>query len=362
MLRAKRSAGRRGLAAAALAAWAGLSGCSLEPEPGVLVLRPGAVIATYPDPASERALATGGLSALAVDGDELYVADQLAGHVLRFAEDRGFVNVLGRKGEGPGELQRPSEVEVGPDGDVWVADPPSGRVTRFEPGGDLVSTRRAPFGGGDFGLVSRGRMVVPSPTEGQLLAVVDAGDGITELAPGPEMPGALASLSPEERLGFMATFLESDPGAGAAYFLVNADDFGLWRLPVPEAGRTIGGARPIPIPGWLDEAMAAERRAQEEGLRKARLQFIPFNDMDLTPSGLWLTTGPVAAAGVSLPTAPGGRVTLVRPGPGDRGGDGRLRGLLHATLRNGRLYAVFATRVRVFALDTVGVRRRPELP
>lgn len=362
MLRAGGCAGRRGLAAAALAAWAGLQGCAQEPDRGVLVLRPGAVIATYPDPASDRALATGSLSALAVDGDELYVADQLAGHVLRFAEDRGFVNVLGRKGEGPGELLRPSEVEVGPDGDVWVADPPSGRVTRFEPGGDLVSTRRAPHGGGDFGLGSGERMLVPSPTEGQLLAVVDPGDGITELAPGPDAPAALASLSPEERLGFMATFLESDPGDGTAYFLVNADDFSLWRLTVPEGAERIAGARPIPIPGWLAEAMAAERRAQEEGLRKARLQFIPFNDMDLTPSGLWLTTGPVAAAGVSLPTSGGGRVVLVRPGPGDGGRDGRLQGLLHATLRDGRLYAVFATRVRVFSLDTVGVRRRPELP
>lgn len=347
------------LAAGALALCGGaVAACADEASTEVLVLRPDSAVATYPDPSSELSLSVGRLSAVAVADGEIYVADQLAGRVYRFAEGTGFLNTLGRKGEGPGELQRPSEVEVGSAGDVWVADPPAGRVTRFRPGGDLVSTRRAPFGSMDFGLLPGDRMIVPSPTEGSLLAVVGPDDGITELAPGRESPGALASLAPEERLGFMATFLESDPGTGEVRFLVNRDDYSLWSLDVDERAGAVASPTSLPVPDWLAEALASERRAQEEGLREARLEFIPFNDMDMTSSGLWLTTGPVAAVGVHLPAGAGERPVLVRPAAEDD----RFQGMLHATLASDRLYAVSATRVRVFALDDVGVRREPELP
>lgn len=332
--------------------------CGDEPSDGVLVLTPDSILATYPEPSSELSLAVGQLSAIAVAGEELYVTDQLVGRVHRFSEETGFLNTLGRKGNGPGELQRPSEVEVGPAGDVWVADPPAGRVTHFRPGGDLVSTRRAPYGGMDFGLLPGERMIVPSPTEGSLLAVVGPEDAITELAPGSDGPGILTSLAPEERFGFMATFLESDAVTGDVRFLVNRDDYSLWSLGIDQRDGAITSPASVSVPDWLEEALASERRAQEEGLREARLEFIPFNDMDITSSGLWLTTGPVAAVGVLLPVDRGKRPVLVRPGPDDE----RFRGLLHATLENDRLYAVYATRVRVFALDTVGVQRDPEIP
>lgn len=359
MLKVASGRRRRALAAGALIFFGGIvTACGGEPSGRVLVLRPDSMVATYPDPSSELSLGVGQLSAVAVADGEIYVADQLGGRVHRFAEGAGFLNTLGRKGEGPGELQRPSEVEVGPGGDVWVADPPAGRVTRFRPGGDLVSTRRAPFGGMDFGLLPGDRMLVPSPTEGSLLAVVGPDDGITELAPGSESPGILASLAPEERMGFMTTFLESDPATGDVRFLVNRDDFSLWSLGVDPGAGTIASPVSVSVPDWLAEALASERRAQEEGLREARLEFIPFNDMDLTSSGLWLTTGPVAAVGVLLPGTAAERPVLVRPAEEDE----RFRGLLHATLEDDRLYAVYATRVRVFSLATVGVRRRPELP
>lgn len=359
MLNALLAGRRRGLAVAASAALVCIgAGCAPEAPGGVLVLRPDSMVATYPDPASELSLAVGQISAVDVAGEEIYVADQIAGRVLRFVEGAGFLNALGRKGEGPGELQRPSEVEVGPRGDVWVADSRAGRVTRFRPGGDLVSTRRAPYGGMDFGLLPGDRMLVPSPTEGKLLAVVGPEDDITELAPGPDSPGALSSLAPEERFGYMATFLESDAATGEVRFLVNRDDYSLWSLRVDEDAGRIATPATVAIPDWLTEPLAAERRAQEEGLREARLEFIPFNDMDFTSSGVWLTTGPVAAVGVSLPVGTGERPVLVRPAEEDD----RFRGLRHATLKDGTLYAVYPTRVRVFSLDTVGVRRRPELP
>lgn len=116
------------------------------------------------------------------------------------------------------------------------------------------------------------------------------------------------------------------------------------------------------MPAWLTGAMEATMKEQRAGLDEAGLQFVPFNDLRRTPSGLWMTTGPIGALGVALPVDGEGRPVVVRPALGADGGDDRFRGLLHARLDARGLYAVYATRVRLFALDTVGVRDRPELP
>lgn len=346
---------------AAVVAAAVAAACGPDAEPGVAVLEPEERVAVYPAPDAGDAPALGRLSSVAVAGDEIYVTDQQAGQVHRFARGGGHLNVLGRQGEGPGELQNPTEVEVGPGGDVWVADPPGGRVTRFRPDGRLVELRRAPYGGSDFGLLPDDRMLVPSPTEGELLAVVGPGDEITELSPGPDGPAALAALTPQQRLGFMGTFLEADPTDGPGYFLVNRLAPSLWSLGVDEAGGTVDDVRRIPMPGWLTDALASRAEEQRQALGEAGLQFVPFNDLQLTPSGLWLTTGPIDVIGVHLPTREGGPAAVVRPSGGADGSDGRFRGMLHAGLGPGGLYAVFPTEVRVFHLDTVAVRRSPDL-
>lgn len=358
MLTDARASGRP-LAAAVLVAAAGTAGCESGTPEGVLVLEPDSVIAAYPSPEAEEPPVLGHLSAIAVADDDIYVADQQAGRVHRFTRDGRYVNALGRQGEGPGELQRPSEVEVGPDGTVWVADPPSGRVTRFRPDGRLHSLRRAPFGATDFGIVPGDRMIVPSPTPDHLLAVVAPGDEITELAPGPGTPSSLAA-TPGDRFGFMGLFLEADPGSGDVYLLLNRDDYGLWRLRADRADGRVAGVQSLEIPAWVAGPTEARREEQREGLDDAGLQYVPFNDLALTSSGVWMTTGPIGALGVGLPTEDGRPPVVVRPSD-EGGGDGRFEGVLHDRLEPDGLYAVFATRVKVFALDTVGVREPPDL-
>lgn len=351
----------RGVTAAALLMCVGLAACDTGPGEGVLVVEPGPVVATYPEPGADDPPAIGFVSALHAAGDEIWVVDQQAARVHRFEADGAHLGAVGREGEGPGELQKPTEVVVGPDGDVWVADPPAGRVTRFRPDGSLAEERRAPFGSTDFGLLPGGRMVVPSPTRDRLLAVVGPENEITELSAGPDSPAALASMSPRERFGFMGTFLETDPESGEVYFLLNRETYGLWRMRVDEEAGTVARPGRIAIPGWLDEALTDTREEQREDLGEAGLQFVPFNDLRLTGRGLWLTTGPLGVVGVRLPVEDGGRPVVVRPSEDDVD-EGRLQGLLHASLRPEGLYAAYPTEVRVFALDTVGVRREPDLP
>lgn len=96
-------------------------------------------------------------TALAVGHDDsLYAIDGKLGRVLRYNHDGALVGVWGAPGSGPGEfgdgcgqpgpeLGRigmrwcgPSDVAVGPDGNVWVLDPFNGRVQRFTPWGAFL--------------------------------------------------------------------------------------------------------------------------------------------------------------------------------------------------------------------------------
>ncbi len=49
---------------------------------------------------------------------------------------------FGRRGEGPGEFLNPFDIEVGPDGVVWILDVVAGRVTRLSPEGSLIALFR----------------------------------------------------------------------------------------------------------------------------------------------------------------------------------------------------------------------------
>lgn len=363
MLSRSPGGGRRRVAAAALLAALTAAACEAERDEGALVLEPGEVVATYPDPGAADAPTLGRIAALAVTDDHMYVTDQMAGRVHRFSLDSGYLNSLGGEGEGPGEFQQPAEVEVGPAGDVWVIDPASARVTRFRPDGTLVSMHPAPRPVTmDFALFPGERFVVPTPSRDELLAIVGPEDEIAELAPGPDAPPALTSLPPRERFGFRAAFLESDATDGTVYLVLNRESWGVWDLRLDEATGAVTRPGDLAVPAWLEEALDAAIREETESLRDTGLSPVPFNDLRLTPSGLWLTTGALDVLGVSLPPGPDGRSVVVRPSRRAGEVDGRFRDVRHASLRPEGFYAAEPTRVRVFALDTVGVRRGPEIP
>ena len=72
----------------------------------------------------------------------IYVVDGQASRVSVFSADGAFERVVARRGDGPGEIDFPRYVRIGPDGTVAVAS--GGEVEAFGPDGERVGTFRPP--------------------------------------------------------------------------------------------------------------------------------------------------------------------------------------------------------------------------
>ncbi|MFQ5746893.1 MAG: hypothetical protein ACE5HF_06695, partial [Gemmatimonadota bacterium] len=62
------------------------------------------------------------------EGD-LYVADPSGHRILRYDAAGRFVSSFGREGSGPGELESPSGVDLGPGDTLWITDSANRRTT-----------------------------------------------------------------------------------------------------------------------------------------------------------------------------------------------------------------------------------------
>jgi hypothetical protein len=82
---------------------------------------------------------------IAEDG-HVYVLDELNRTVQVFDENGLPVRTFGGRGQGPGELERPSSLAWGPEGDLWVVDPGNGRFTVFDREGRLIDGHPSPDG------------------------------------------------------------------------------------------------------------------------------------------------------------------------------------------------------------------------
>jgi hypothetical protein len=81
------------------------------------------------------------LPGLDVDGaGRLLIPEPAAGEARIYGPDGGLQHRLGRRGDGPGELQRPAAAVFGPGGSVYISDTGSPRITRFAPGLELDTT------------------------------------------------------------------------------------------------------------------------------------------------------------------------------------------------------------------------------
>jgi len=79
------------------------------------------------------------VSGLEVDGEgRIYVSDLLAHDIRVFNSDGTFSHAFGRKGEGPGEMDRPYGVLVDPHGRVWVREVGNMRFSLFERDGTFI--------------------------------------------------------------------------------------------------------------------------------------------------------------------------------------------------------------------------------
>lgn len=75
---------------------------------------------------------------VAVLNEEIYVTDTGNERVQVFGKDGTFLRAFGGFGTGTGQLQEPTGIAIGPDGNVYVADSGNGRIVVFSPQGDVV--------------------------------------------------------------------------------------------------------------------------------------------------------------------------------------------------------------------------------
>ena len=77
-----------------------------------------------------------------------YVLDENEARIVRYGPDGRFMGSFGRKGEGPGEFDQPTDLEQLPNGTLVVADWVGMRISFFSPEGDFIrSFRRQKFSG-----------------------------------------------------------------------------------------------------------------------------------------------------------------------------------------------------------------------
>lgn len=78
----------------------------------------------------------GRVTSLAVDGaGRVYVLEGQAQEIRVFDREGVHVRTIGREGGGPGELARGLRIELGPDRNLWVADPQNNRASVFDTAG-----------------------------------------------------------------------------------------------------------------------------------------------------------------------------------------------------------------------------------
>ena len=87
-------------------------------------------------------------------GDQILVADGMSNRVLAFSLDGSFERAVGRRGDGPGEFNRPNSLLAVQDGTILVADA-NPRLTRLSPTLEVLDVYRVdvPLKTGELALV-----------------------------------------------------------------------------------------------------------------------------------------------------------------------------------------------------------------
>jgi DNA-binding beta-propeller fold protein YncE len=76
--------------------------------------------------------------AVGPNGD-VYISDTLNGRIQIFDADGTFISTFGKPGDGPGDFARPKGIALDSDGHIWVADADQNRVKIFDREGRLCA-------------------------------------------------------------------------------------------------------------------------------------------------------------------------------------------------------------------------------
>ena len=207
-----------------------------------------------------------GFSSIAfLEDGSFYVGDPANARVQKFGPDRSFEYSIGSFGSGPGQFQLPINVEIGPDGTLWVADDLRRDMQAFDLDGNLLSAFSAPEGSAwssDFVVLENGNFLIGntvSPGEpGQWFRIIElAPDGTMVRAFGGTDAQTSVFRSQPTDIAVDAEgriFVGTAPEHGREIFVFSADGALLGSLPSSDfaAGIALDGAGHLYASGYLD--------------------------------------------------------------------------------------------------------------
>lgn len=112
------------------------------------------------------------------DEGRIYIIDDSDSNIRVFDNNGGFLRTIGRKGQGPGEFERPVYVQIIANNELYVVDY-SGRAVYFSPEGDYISQETLPRPIFPVKRDSRGNLVgiefaAPPPLGGKVIKKYDS--------------------------------------------------------------------------------------------------------------------------------------------------------------------------------------------
>jgi hypothetical protein len=126
-------------------------------------------------------------TAVVASADGAYVLDEGGLELFAFDQFGRLRWRTGRKGRGPGEFLRPSDVALLPEGGVAVLDPDNGRISRFDADGryrDAVSAPELP-NAWELCVTRDGRFHVTQPRTATFITTLSGGDRPASAEPFP---------------------------------------------------------------------------------------------------------------------------------------------------------------------------------
>ncbi len=325
---------------------------------GYRVSVPGALLGRFPPgPTDVRGdTLIEGAFGLAVSNAGIFVLDAMGARIHRLDLEARHVASMGRRGEGPGELVSPISMQIGPDGDVWVSDPRSGRLSRFGADGRHKDERVMPYPVVNFVIPGTGRPVFPSLSGNSLLATLGPAGRAIELPVDRAVVPERVSGGPGDRLSFRVfDLLRSTPDTLLLFRNKHATDFQAWRIALAPGGDSIRDVIPLPLPRWLytmtEQEVERFRSSVSETLTQGDF-FVPFKSARVVDGILWLApaaSGRVIA--VSIPAPPADSAEVVLPEGGE------YEGMIDAAVVKDRLVALYSTEVRVYQLEAASADR-----
>jgi hypothetical protein len=97
-----------------------------------------------------------------IDSDErglVYILDSQLSQVQVYSPDGEFLRSLAREGDGPGEVRRPNDMLLRPDGEVWLLQGFPGKIVKVTADGQPAGSAQYDAGGGQgqFAVLNGGR-------------------------------------------------------------------------------------------------------------------------------------------------------------------------------------------------------------